>query len=115
MEVNFSTNSWWLGTLLIMAITTVPVKIGAELFGALNKDLKYCALAVVLGTISAILLAKYVGGFLALVLSFIAISLIYWQVLQISFAWSFIFTIVVVFIQFAVIQGIGQLGEFLAS
>ena len=115
MEVNFSTNSWWLGTLLIMALTTIPVKIGAEMFGALNKELKYCALAVVLGTISAILLAKFVGGFLALVLTFIAISLIYWQVLQISFAWSFIFTIVVLLIQFAVIQGLGLFGELLAS
>lgn len=115
MEVNFSTNSWWVATLLIMALTTIPVKIGAEMFGALNKDLKYCALAVVLGTISAILIAKFVGGFLALVLSFIAISLIYWQVLQISFAWSFAFTIVVVLIQLAIIQGIGQFGEMLAS
>jgi len=115
MEVNFSTNSWWLGTLLIMALTTIPVKIGAEMFGALNKELKYCALAVVLGTISAILLAKLVGGFLAFVLTFIAISLIYWQVLQISFAWSFIFTIVVVLIQLAVIQGLGQFGELIVS
>jgi len=115
MEVNFSTNSWWLGTLLIMALTTIPVKIGAEMFGALNKELKYCALAVVLGTISAILLAEFVGGFLAFVLTFIAISLIYWQVLQISFAWSFVFTIVVVLIQLAVIQGLGQFGELIAS
>ena len=115
MEVNFSTDSWWLGTLLIMALTTIPVKIGAEMFGALNKELKYCALAVVLGTISAILLAMFVGGFSAFVLTFIAISLIYWQVLQISFAWSFIFTIVVVLIQLAVIQGLGQFGELIAS
>ena len=115
MEVNFSTNSWWLGTLLIMALTTIPVKIGAELFGASNKDIKYCALAVVLGTISAILIVKFIGGFLALVFIFIAISLIYWQVLKISFVWSFVFTIVVILIQFAVIQGLGQFGELVAS
>ncbi|HEY5604199.1 MAG TPA: hypothetical protein VIM41_13930 [Gammaproteobacteria bacterium] len=115
MEINFSTNSWLLGTLLIMAITTIPVKIGAGLFGALNKELKHCALAVVLGTISAILIVKFIGGFLALVLTFVAISLIYWQVLQISFAWSFIFTIVVILIQFAVIQGLGKFGELVAS
>jgi len=115
MEVYFSTDSWWVVTLLVMAITTIPVKIGAVMFGALNKDLKYCALAVVLGTLSAILLAKFVGGFLAIVLTFIAISLIYWQVLQISFAWSFIFTIVVIFIQLAVIQGAGHFSELLAS
>lgn len=115
MGVNFSTNSWWVATLVIMVLTTIPVKIGASMFGALNKDMKHCALAVVLGTASALLIVNFIGGFLALVLTFIAISLIYWKILQISFGWSFIFTLVVMLIQFAMIQGLGEIGVLLFS
>ena len=115
MDIHFSTNSWLIATLVIMAITTIPVKIGAEMFGALNNKLSHCAIAVALGTLAAVLLFEFVGGFLALVLSFVAISIIYWQVLQISFAWSFLFTIVVILIQFAAIQALGKLGMLISG
>jgi hypothetical protein len=98
-----------------MTLTTIPVKIGADIFGALNNKLKHCAIAVALGTAVAILLLNFVGGFLAIVLSFVAISIIYWQVLQISFIWSPIFTIFVLLLQFAMIQGLGKLGILLSS
>ena len=115
MSVTFSTSSWLVATLVIMATTTIPVKIGADLFGALNKDIKHCALAVVLGTIAAVLLVYLFDGFLGLVLSFFAISIIYWQILQISFTWSFVFTILVIIIQFAIFQLLAKIGVMVSS
>ena len=115
MEVNFSTNSWWIITLIIMTFTTIPVKIGASIFNAPNKKLIHCALAVALGTISAVLSLHFIGGFTGLFATFIAISIIYWYILQISFAWSFVFTIFVLVIQFALIHGLGQLGLMMAA
>lgn len=114
MSFHFSTDSWWVATLVIMTLTTIPVKIGAELFRALNKDIKHCALAVVLGTVASVLLLYFVGGFTAVVLMYIAMSLIYWQVLQLSPGWSFIFTIAVILIQFAMVQALGKLGILLS-
>jgi len=67
ISVTFSTSSWLIANLVIMA--AIPVKIGAELFGALNKDIKYCALTVVLKTTAAILLVNILGEFLGLILS----------------------------------------------
>ena len=112
MEINFLTTSWLVATLVLMAITTIPVKIGAELFDAPNKDIKYCALAVVLGTISAVILFKLLGGFLGLVASFIAISVIYYLILQISFAWSFTFTLMVIILQSASVKLLKDIGIF---
>lgn len=115
MSVTFSTSSWLVATLVIMATTTIPVKIGADLFGALNKDIKHCALAVVLGTIAAVLLVNIFGGFIGLILAFIAISIIYWQILHISFTWSFVFTIIVLIIQFTVVQMLLKIGVMASS
>jgi len=115
MEISFSTSSWWIATLVIMVSTTIPVKLGANIFGALNKEMKHCAIAVVLGTIAAILLFKLLGGFLGLVSSYIAVSVIYWYILQISFAWSFVFTLVVLLLQFAILQVLGKLGMLAIS
>jgi hypothetical protein len=92
-----------------MVMTTIPVKIGADMFGALNRKFIHCAIAVALGTLSAVMLFMFIGGFLALVLSFIAVSIVYWRVLGISFASSFLFTLFVLLIQFAIIQGIAML------
>ena len=115
MDVNFSTDSWWIITLILMLFTTIPVKIGATLFNAPNKKLIHCALAVALGTISAVLCMQFIGGFTGLFATFIAISIIYWYILQISFASSFAFTIVVLIIQFALIHGLGQFGLMMAA
>lgn len=113
MDVHFSSDSWLITTLVIMAVTTVPVKIGAQMFGARNNKFSHCGIAVALGTLAAVVLFHYVGGFTALALSFIAISVIYWQVLQISFAWSFLFTIVVIIIQFITLQVLSRLSLLL--
>ena len=115
MSFNFSTDSWLLASLVITAITTLPVKLGADLFGALNKEYKYCVLTVVLGTIAAMLCFEFIGGFFGFVASFISISLIYWQILQISFSWSFIFTIIVMIIQFTIIEVLIKIGIFTSS
>jgi hypothetical protein len=98
-----------------MVFTTIPVKIGAELFRALNKSMWHCALAVVLGTIAAVLLLNFVGGFLAFISVYIAMSLIYWQILRLSLAWSFVFTLAVILIQFAMVQALGKLGMLVSG
>ena len=115
MEVYFSTDSWWITSLILMLFTTIPVKIAASVFNAPNKKLIYCALAVALGTLSAVLSLHFIGGFTGLIVTFIAISVIYWYILRISFAWSFAFTIFVLVIQFALIQGLGQLGLMMTA
>jgi hypothetical protein len=111
----FSTDSWLVASLVLMVITTIPVKIVAELFGAHNKQLKHCALAVILGTTATVLLMIFVGGFLGLVLAFGAISAVYWKVLDISLPGSFLFTIVVMITQAAVIQGLLKIGILLSN
>ncbi len=115
MDVYFSTDSWWLTSLILMLFTTIPVKIAASVFNAPNKKLIHCAVAVALGTVSAVLSLQFIGGFTGLFTSFIAISIIYWYILRISFAWSFVFTIFVLIIQMALIQGLGQLGLMMAA
>ena len=115
MSVSFSTDSWWLISLILMIFTTIPVKIAATVFNAPNKKLIHCALAVALGTFSTVLCLQFIGGFTGIFASFIAISTIYWYILQISFAWSFVFTIFVIVIQFALMHGLAQLGLMMAT
>lgn len=110
MSYYFSTDSWWVITLVLMLFTTIPVKIGAELFRARNKDMAHCALAVVLGTIVAVLLVRYVGGLSSFTLMYIAMSIIYWLILRLSLVWSFVFTLSVILIQFAMVQALAKLG-----
>ena len=115
MSVSFSTDSWWLISLILMIFTTIPVKIAATVFNAPNKSLIHCAIAVALGTISAMLCLHFIGGFTGIFASFVAISGIYWYILQISFMWSFVFTIFVLIIQFALMHGLAQLGLMMAA
>ena len=115
MSVSFSTDSWWLISLILMIFTTIPVKIAATVFNAPKKTLIHCALAVALGTVSTVLCLHFIGGFTALFVSFVAISTIYWYILQISFAWSFVFTIFVIVIQFALMHGLAQLGLMMVA
>ena len=115
MSVSFSTDSWWLISLILMFFTTIPVKIAATVFNAPKKTLIHCALAVALGTIAAVLCLQFIGGFTGLFAAFVAISTIYWYILQISFAWSFVFTIFVLVIQFALMHGLAQLGLMVAT
>lgn len=77
-----------LGILLMMALTVMPIKIAADLFGAENNQIKHCAIALTLEVLAAILLIVSVGGFSAVMLIFVAASAIYWIVLKISFSCS---------------------------
>lgn len=98
-----------LGIMLMMALTVMPIKIAADLFGAENNQIKHCAIAVALEVAAAILLIAVVGGFSAVMLIFVAASAIYWIVLKISFSCSFVFTIFVCIIQLGMLQLLAKL------
>jgi len=112
MELNFSTDSYLLFFAAIFAITILPVKIGATVFGAENNEFKNCVIAVFLGTTLALLCGKLIGGFIGLVVAFIAVSTVYSKILGLSFSWSFLFTIGVIFIQIGIMQALTKFGMF---
>jgi len=110
MELFIPTESWLLASVVIILITTFPVKIGATLIGATNTSITSCGISVLLGIASTMVIANNFEGFIALLLVFTSMSIIYWLMLKPSFLASFFLTILVILIQMAVIQGIAKLG-----
>ena len=110
MEVDFSTDSLLIAAAVLILVTIIPVKISAGFFGASNNSIGACVIAVVLGTVSAVAALNMFNGFSALILAFVAVSIVYWLILKTSFFASFGLTILVVLTQFGVIQALGNLG-----
>lgn len=112
MDLNFQTVSMVLFFLVLFSLTILPVKIGATIFGATNNELKLCAISVFIGTFLSMVCLMLIGGFLGLMASYIAVSIVYSRVLGISIMWSFLFTFGVFFIQVGVVQALTKFGIF---
>jgi len=110
MELFIPTESWLLASVVIILITTFPVKIGATLIGASNTSMASCGISVLLGVASTFVIFNYFEGFAALILVFFSMSIIYWLILKPSFVASFFLPILVILIQLAVMQGMAKLG-----
>lgn len=93
-----------LSLLILFILTIFPVKMGADLFGAENNAVKRCIIAMLLQMLAVIFLIATTSGFLAFVLIYTVVSMIYWQVLKISFLCSFAFTVFVLVVQFALLH-----------
>jgi hypothetical protein len=115
ISVNFSTDSWLIITIVLMLITTIPVKLGASILGASYTSMKSSALAVFFGIIAAVACFNLLDGFTSFIVAYAAISIIYWLILKPSFIASFGLTFLVFIIQIGTIQGLVQFGMFAAS
>ncbi|MCE0558703.1 hypothetical protein [Motilimonas sp. E26] len=104
-----------IGWLILMLVTVVPVKIGAELFGAENKGFKFCILAVIVGTILSFASVSLIGGFLGLVIAYILVSLVYSKIFLFSFGGGLAFTLGVFVIQIGVAQALTDFGLLMMS
>jgi hypothetical protein len=100
-----------LGMIILMLITIVPVKIGAEIFRSDNPGIKPCILAVVIGTILALISAAIFGDF-GFIAAYITVSIFYGKIIQFSFLGSLGFTLVVLLIQVGIIQGLRDIGLY---
>jgi len=99
-----------IGALILMLITVVPVKIGAEIFGAENKGFKFCILAVIVGTVLSFASVSMVGGLAGLIIAYILVSVVYSKIFLFSFGGGLAFTLGVFLIQIGVTQGLTELG-----
>lgn len=95
--------------LVLFALTIFPVKMGADLFGAPNNAIKHCAITVLLQMAAVVFVLVIAKGFFAAVFMFVAVSMIYWQVLKVSFISSFAFTVFIFLIQIAMFVFIAKL------
>ena len=102
-------------TIILMVITTIPVKIGASIVGASYQSMKASALAVFLGIVATALCFTVLSGLTSLLAAYVAISVVYWLVLKPSFIASFGLTFLVFLIQLAVIQGLVNFGMLAAT
>jgi len=115
INLNFSTESMLVMTIILMVITTIPVKIGASIVGASYQSMKASALAVFLGIVATALCFTVLSGLTSLLAAYVAISVVYWLVLKPSFIASFGLTFLVFLIQLAVIQGLVNFGMLAAT
>ena len=99
-----------IGALILMLITVVPVKIGAEVFGAENKGFKFCILAVIVGTVLSFASVSMIGGLAALIIAYILVSVVYSKIFLFSFGGGLAFTLGVFLIQIGITQGLTELG-----
>jgi len=99
-----------IGVLILGLITVVPIRIGAELFGAGNKNLTSCVIATVLGTALGLLSMNILGGLPGIIIAFILMSLTYSKVFQLSFSTSLKFTFVIIIIQIGCTQALVDFG-----
>ncbi|MCP4323561.1 MAG: hypothetical protein GY787_17260 [Alteromonadales bacterium] len=99
-----------IGALILMLITVVPVKIGAELFGAENKGVKFCILAVIVGTILSLASVSMIGGVVGLIIAYVLVSVVYSKIFLFSFGGGLAFTLGVFLIQIGITQGLTELG-----
>lgn len=98
------------GVIILILITVVPVKIGAEVFGAENKGFKFCILAVIVWTILSFASINLIGGLIGVITAYILVSLVYSKIFLFSFGGALAFTLGVFLIQVGVTQGLTELG-----
>ncbi len=115
MELSYSTDSFIVASIILTLITIVPVKIGASFVGAANTSFGASAIAVVLGLIGAFTVFNMLDGLTSIVAAYITISIIYWLVLKPSLIASFGLTVLVMFIQLAIVQGLVKFGGYIGS
>lgn len=109
MNITFNIISMPIAVLIMLSLTIIPVKIGADLFGAPNNAIKHCVISVLLQMVAVIFLFIIAKGFLMVVFMFVAVSMIYWQVLKISFVSSFVFTMFIFIIQISLMQFLSKI------
>ena len=66
-----------IGFLILVLFTIVAVKIGVEIFGAGNKEVKSCILAVVIGTVLSFWSTTLIGGLLGFLVAYVLVSVVY--------------------------------------
>lgn len=103
MDIILNLLSMPISILILFALTIFPVKMGADLFGAPNNAIKHCAITVLLQMAAVVFILIIAKGFSAAALMFAAMSMIYWQVLKVSFISSFAFTVFIFLIQIAML------------
>lgn len=99
--------------LILFGLTIFPVKMGADLLGAPNTAIKHCVITVLLQIAAVVFILIIAKGFWAAALMFAAVSMIYWQVLKVSFISSFAFTVFIFLIQIAMFEFIAKLPALL--
>lgn len=113
MDIILNLLSMPLSMLILFALTILPIKMGADLLGAPNNAIKHCAITVLLQMAAVIFILIIAKGFSAAALIFVAVSMIYWQVLKVSFISSFAFTVFIFLIQIAMFSFIAKLPALL--
>ncbi|MBI3563055.1 MAG: hypothetical protein HY080_15200 [Gammaproteobacteria bacterium] len=114
MNFNFESSSFWVVALVLMAITTIPVKLAANFVGAERTSIPMCALSVVVGSILAFGAYKLVGGqFTGFISACLAMVITYKFVLHASFAASFLLALVAFGLQVAILLSLPGMGKFL--
>lgn len=113
MNAIFDLLSMPISMLILFALTIFPIKMGADLFGAPNNAIKHCAITLLLQMAAVIFILIIAKGFSAAALMFVAVSMIYWQVLKVSFISSFAFTVFIFLIQIAMLAFIAKLPALL--
>jgi hypothetical protein len=113
MDIILNLLSMPISMLILFALTILPIKMGADLLGAPNNAIKHCAITLLLQMAAVIFILIIAKGFSAAALMFVAVSMIYWQVLKVSFISSFAFTIFIFLIQIAMLAFIAKLPTLL--
>jgi hypothetical protein len=101
-----------LGSLLLVAlITVVPVMLAARFVGAERAHLVFCALAVVVATLVAVIGYKVVGGSLpGLGIAFLGMIITYSVILKASLGSAFGLTIIAFAIQVGIVFALTSFG-----
>ncbi len=113
MDIILTLLSMPISMLILFALTILPIKMGADLFGAPNNAIKHCAITLLLQMAAVIFILIIAKGFSAVALIFVTVSMIYWQVLKVSFISSFAFTVFIFLIQIAMFSFIAKLPTLL--
>ena len=99
-----------IGLSILALVTVVPVKIGAELFGAANKSLMFCIIATIAGTVLSLASINYIGGLSGIFIAFISMTLTYSKIFKLPFFTSLKLTFVIIIVQVGCIQALVNLG-----
>lgn len=97
--------------LLLVALTVLPVKLAAGFVGAERDTWLVSALAVVVGTVAAVIGYKIVGGNIpGLAVAFLALVASYAMVLKTSLGGAFGLAFVALLIQIAIVMALYSAG-----
>ena len=111
MHVSLETESFWVATLILMLLTTLPVKLAADYVEAGRRSMPAAAIAVVVATISAITLYTLFGqSLLGFMLACLGVVLSYKYVLDTPFFSAVSLAIVALGLQFIALSALVGLG-----